>query len=234
MRIKQRYKLFSKNTSPLVCIPQEKLLKFHRPKWKKIQKKILKENLKKKLSKIKFKNYGNNCCSKKRWDRASFIFRNQLLFKRTVQILYFNSVTNNFLKKIFLKTKSNSSSSYLQTALYKAEYRIDILLFRLGFFESPFLAKYAVKNNKISLNKAKIHFLINLVKGDIIFITYLKKIFFKNKFKESIIFFSFLEIDYYTNKIIVIKDLQELNEKDFFLLTRGFYNILDLRDHLLS
>lgn len=32
MRIKQRYKKFSKNFVPLTCVPQEKILKFHRPK----------------------------------------------------------------------------------------------------------------------------------------------------------------------------------------------------------
>jgi len=119
--------------------------------------------------------------------------------------------------------------------LYKPEYRIDILLFRAGFFDSPFLAKRGLQSNQIYLNSnVKVHFLLNLVKGDLIFFSGLKKIFFQNKLKDSILFFSFFEIDYYTNTIIIVKGLNDLNEKDFLLLTRDLYNVLDLKDYLLK
>jgi ribosomal protein S4 len=138
------------------------------------------------------------------------------------------------LQKIYLKNKSKNFSSYLQTFVYKTGYRLDILLFRLGFFKSVFSSKYAIQNNIIFLNKTKVNFSLNLVKGDIIFVSNLKNLFFQSKLKESVVFFSFVELDFYTNKIIIVKDLQELNVKDFFLLTRDLYNILDLRDRLLN
>lgn len=124
--------------------------------------------------------------------------------------------------------------SFLQAVLYKTHYRIDILLFQLGFFQSPFLAKNAVQNTQIFVNSSKISFLTTLIKGTILFIPQVKTINFLNKLKQSIYFFSFVEIDYYTNQIVIVKDVEELTEKDFFLLSRDLYNILDLRDHLLN
>lgn len=73
---------------------------------------------------------------------------------------------------------------------------------------------------------------MHLSKGDIILILNLEKIIFTKKTQEPLLLHTFIEVDYYTNQIIIIKNLQELTEKDFFLLSRELYNILDLRDHL--
>lgn len=229
MKTKQQYKKFSKQLAPLVCVPQTKILKFHRPKWKKIQKKILKQ----KLQKTNFKNYGKIFCSKKRWEKISLVFKNQLFLKKTIQTLFFNSVTNHYLENFFFNNKVKGLS--LPASLYIPEYRIDLLLFRLGFFDSPFLAKRGLQTCKIFLNNTiKVHFLITLTKGDSIYISGLKKIFFKHKLSDSILFFSFIEVDFYTNKIVIVKCLSELNSKDFLLLTRDLYNLLDVKDYLLK
>ena len=231
MRIKQQYKKYSKNFSPLVCVPKEKILKFHRPKWKKIQKLILKDKLKKKKQKLKFKHYGKVFCIGSRWDRVSSFYRNQLLFKKTIQTLFLNSVSNQHLKKIYLNKKSKFF--YLQSLLYQFEYRIDILLSRLKFFSTSFLVKNNIQKGQVLVNNKNIKTLMQLSKGDIILVLNLEKIIFTKKTQEPLLLHTFIEVDYYTNQIIIIKNLQELTEKDFFLLSRELYNILDLRDHLL-
>lgn len=38
----------------------------------------------------------------------------------------------------------------------------------------------------------------------------------------------------YTGTIVVVKDLEELTRKDFFLLTKSVYNFLDIQDYLLK
>jgi len=57
----------------------------------------------------------------------------------------------------------------------------------------------------------------------------IKKHTFKNKLKTAIFLHTFVEIDFYINQIVIIKNLYALNEKDFFLLSRDFYNILYLQ-----
>ena len=185
MRIKQQYKKYSKNFSPLVCVPKEKILKFHRPKWKKIQKLILKDKLKKKKQKLKFKHYGKVFCIGSRWDRVSSFYRNQLLFKKTIQTLFLNSVSNQHLKKIYLNKKSKFF--YLQSLLYQFEYRIDILLSRLKFFSTSFLVKNNIQKGQVLVNNKNIKTLMQLSKGDIILVLNLEKIIFTKKNTRAVI-----------------------------------------------
>jgi len=230
MQPKQKYKKFNKNYYPLACVPKEKILKFHRTKWKKIQQLILKEKLTKKKQKITFKYFGKTFCHGNRWERVSHAFRTQLLVKKTIKTLFLNSVSNYFLKKTYLK--GTVTISYLQFLFYRLEFRIDILLSRLKIFANPLLVKTSMQNNIVLVNKKKSKVCKVLSKGDIIFISSLKELFFSDRLKDSFFFHTFLEIDCYTNQIVIIKNWWELTEKDFFLLSRAFYNILDLRDQL--
>jgi len=223
-----RYKQFSKIFSPLICIPQKKILKFHRSKWKKIQKLILQKQQQKTLQ-LKFKYYSKNFCNINRWEKLFLVFGNQIILKKMLKILFSNTLSNIFFKKIYKNNKSNKFSSYFQSLLCKAEYKIEILLFRLNFFPSTFWVKHYIKQNKIFLNNTKLKYLISLIKGDVIHILNIKKHTFKNKLKTAIFLHTFVEIDFYINQIVIIKNLYALNEKDFFLLSRDFYNILYLQ-----
>jgi hypothetical protein len=73
-----------------------------------------------------------------------------------------------------------------------------------------------------------------LKKGDIIQLPKKAKLSFNTSSSKSLLFHTFLELDYYTNTIIILKDLTSLNQKDFILLTRSVYNMLDLKDYLLK
>ncbi len=229
MRILQRYKKYSKNFFPLFSLPKEKILKFHRPKWKKVQKILLKKE-----KKIVFKNHSivHNCL--KRWDRQRSFFRTKLNLKKSFQNIFFNAVDNIYLKKLFINKKFKTYSQIVQDSLFKTEYRIDILLWRLNFFRSWFLTGNEIKNNIVLLNNRKLTFIHFLKCGDIVYIPRCLLIKFLKKSTRPAIMYTFIEVDYYTNTIIIIKDLKYLNKKDFFLLTRYLYNVLDLKDYMLK
>jgi ribosomal 50S subunit-recycling heat shock protein len=236
MRAITKYKIFSKTFSPITSVPI-KILKFHRPKWKKAQKALLKhtqQRLIEKKSNLIFKNHSILSCNSKRWDRYQQSFRTRLKLKKSIQILFGTAVSNWYLKKIFFKKNYTTYKKLIQNSLFKTEYRIDILLWRLGFFTSCSLIKNILQKNEILLNSAVLKSLTFLKKGDIIHLPKTKKLIFTSLNHKSLLFHSFLEIDYYTNTVVILKDLNSLSYKDFFLLTRSFYNILDLKDYLLK
>jgi hypothetical protein len=234
MRATKKYKIFSKTFSPINSVPT-KILKFHRPKWKKVQKLLLKhtqQRLKEKRTALTFKNHSSIICSTKRWDRYKQAFRTRLKLKKSIQILFANSVSNWYLKKIFFKKNYTTYKKLIQNSLFKTEYRIDVLLWRLNFFNSCFLVKNSIQKKEIFLNNSVLNSITFLKKGDIIYIPKNTKLSFNSN--SSILFHTFLEIDYYTNTIVILKDLSNLNQKDFMLLTRSVYNMLDLKDYLLK
>jgi hypothetical protein len=236
MRIIKKYKIFSKTFFPISSVPS-KILKFHRPKWKKVQKLLLKytqQLIKEKKANLIFKNHSILNSTTKRWDRYQQSYRTRLKLKKSIQILFANSVSNWYLKKIFLKKNYLTYKQLIQNSLFKTEYRIDILLWRLHFFNSFFLVKNSIKNKQLFLNNKLINSIAFLKKGDIIQLPKTTKLRFNTYNTNSIILHTFLELDYYTNTIIIVKDLNSLNQKDFFLLTRSIYNILDLKDYLLK
>jgi len=236
MRTIQKYKIFSKTYFPINSVPT-KILKFHRPKWKKVQKLLLKntqQKLKEKKSILSFKNNSILTCGTKRWDRYQQSFRTRLKLKKSIQILFANSISNWYLKKIFLKKKYQSYKNLVQNSLFKTEYKIDMLLWRLNFFNSCFLVKNSIKKNQLYLNSKTLNSITFLQKGDIIILPTLNKLLFNSFVSKSVFFHSFLEVDYYTNTIIIVKDLNELNKKDFFLLRGSLFNVLDLKDYLLK
>ncbi len=252
MRSKKKYKIYSKHFLPLSNIPYLKILKFHRSKWKKIQRLIvkyqhkqqkkiiffnLKNNLKKKLKnkyKLKFFNYTKILCSYKRWSRYKFQYKNSLNLTKNYQLLFGNSLENKYLKFFFLKHKPKEYISFIQTYLIKMEYRLDILLWRLQIFSSLFEALHEIKNNQILINNKQVLKKDFLQVGDILYIPRIFLINFKKNLGKIIIYHTFLEIDYYTNTVVIVKDLKYLNTKDFFLLTQYFLRLHSIKNFILK
>jgi len=98
------------------------------------------------------------------------------------------------------------------------------------FKNSP-LIKQNLQKTKIIVNNQESKTIVNLVKGDIISIHTFINAICNAKLEDLRILTPFIEIDYYSNKIVIVKDLQELTNKDFLLLSREFYSVLDLRDY---
>lgn len=123
--------------------------------------------------------------------------------------------------------------AHLQSLLCRLEYRIDILLLRLKLFSNYTTVKKNLYDRIILINNKHYKFAISLVKGDVLSITSCSILTFTKRLKDCYFLHTFIEIDYYTKKIVVIKDLKALTNKDFLLLYRELYNTLDLRDYLL-
>lgn len=172
--------------------------------------------------------------------RSRFFFKNLLFMKSTV-LKYFNGCFSvNFFKKIFLTSfyRENLISIFI-----KPEFRLDILLWRLKFFNSPYLARFAFQNNLIFINNNLIFFFYSLkqhfkrclngvqlisLKSDLIYS-------FKNNlnhFEKSIYISTFLEIDYYLGNIIILKDLKNLNYKDINSILKEPINFYKFKDFI--
>ena len=231
MRIIQNYKIYSKNYLPIFSVPKIKILKFHRPKWNFVQKALLKKKLFN-SKKLFFKSHALQSCKTSRWQRYSTIFKDRLNLKKSIQLLFGNSITNQYIKKLFKKLKKNNTFyNIVQTALFKTEYKLDILLWRLNFYKHSFLAKNAVYNKQIYVNNKRQLFCSFLQIGDIITIPKVNLLSFSSKKFNLVLLHSFIEVDYYTNSFIVVKALKNLTKKDFLLLVRNTYNVLNLKDY---
>jgi ribosomal protein S4 len=234
MSIQPRYKHFSKNFLPINVIPATKILKFHRSKWKKVQKALLIEESKRlKKKSFIFKNNSVLLGKIKRWDRYRFVYRSLLNLKKQIQNFFNNSITNKYLKNIYLK-QNYVLKNLKHTAFLKTEYKLDIILWRLNFYSNCFFAKQALKLDKVNINGVSTKFPKFLYSGDIIEIPQLQTLTFSKKKQFLSFFYTFLEVDYYTNTAVVIKDINSLTSKDLLLLLQITLNELDLQEYLLK
>lgn len=242
MRMIQKYKSFSKTYFPLLNVPKQKILKFHRSKWKKVQRLLLKEDWakrkfrkKRKIKiKIKFKDSSKPFVLTKRWERCRFAFRSRLSLKKSIRLLFLHSAPFKSLKNNFYLLKNKDYNSFVKNSLFKMEYRLDLLLVRLNFFFNIFLAKKNIFNKLVFKNNLYGSALSFLQAGDIIYIPSFFKLKVAKDYRQTIIFSTFLEVDFYTNTIVILKDLQKLTKKDFYLLTRSLYNVFNLKDGLFK
>jgi hypothetical protein len=152
--------------------------------------------------------------------RSRFFFKNLLFMKSTV-LKYFNGCFSvKFFKKLSLSSvyKENLISFFI-----KPEFRLDMLLWRLNFFISPYLARFAFQKNLVLINNNSIlnyYFLkqhYTRCLNGIELISLNLKYSFKhnlNSFVKFLYLSTFLEVDYYSGNIILIKNLNNLTFKD--------------------
>lgn len=190
-----------------------KLKKFLRKK----QKRITKKQVKLILNNFFF-NFIRIKSKISSWTRLRFNFKETLWMKFSV-FKYFNfCFSTSFFKRLLKKNKSRVYNTSL--AFIKAEYRLDILLWRLKFFISPYMARIAVRHSLISIESKFINKKISpsyfVMFEDVIKI---KKVDFN--FKKSLAYFAksiylptYLEVDYYTNMIIILKNVNHLKAED--------------------
>lgn len=155
------------------------------------------------------------------WNRLRFNFKSTLWMKFSV-LKYFNSCFSiAFFKRLKSKTKNRVYN--LSLFFIKPEYRLDILLWRLKFFISPYLVRNALrlsliyiysKFNNYNLKFPTYNYFVKA--GDLIRIN-IKLFHFKTAllhFIKSFYIPSFIEIDYYLNSVIVLKNLNQLTHLD--------------------
>lgn len=229
-QIKQQFlysKFFFLFFNRIKKILRKKYISFLKIKLKKI--KTIKNKLKKFINKKQIEFILNNFFfnfvrikSKiSSWNRLRFNFKETLWMKFSV-LKYFNfCLSTAFFKRLTLKKKSKICN--LSLTFVKPEYRLDIILWRLKFFLSPYTARNAIRTSLVSV-VSNICFLNNIASsptyfvqpGDLIEINANNFIFKKVllHFAKSIYIPSFLEVDYYTNTVVILKNFKILNEND--------------------
>lgn len=218
MRFLNKYKNFQ-SLKTIPNLVSNRVLNFKRPKWKKIQK-----NFKRK--KIKFVDIFLQKATYKNWNKVKKTYKKGLELKRYLDILSDVKFSISYYKK-FLSNQTNSlffTKNLVFNFLIKKFFRLDLLLWKLKIFSSPYESRQYIKNNVILVNNKSSYEAYFLKKGDIIKFKSFSLLNYKNKIlnnKGSDFLQSFIEIDYYTNCIIILKDLNIFSIEDFFLI---FYN----------
>ena len=233
MRLQNNYKQFFQLKSSLPRIPQ-RLLKFRRPKWLKIQKKI--SLLTKKT--VSFSNSLLIKNSYKYWDKVNNYYKDGIQLKKFVLSSFDNAVNIAFFKKEVFKKQNNFSKDILINCLIKPKFRIDLLLWNLNFFRSAFEARQAINNGEILINSKKVLGNTFLKKGDVIeFFTKkseakpnLTAVLAKTLLNDHI--YPFVEIDFYTKTIIVLKNIEELTLDDLNILIPEYCDIKKFKNYL--
>lgn len=234
MRLNNKYKIYSQ----LGVIPENfhsRILKFKRPKWKKFQKNLLSQNL------SPMKGILNNFCVKsnfKIWDKTKSYYKQGVKSRNVLYNLFDKSVTIKDLSKPLKFSKNLDNRDIILSTLFKPEYRLDILLWRLSFFNSSYHARQAINNGLVLVNGKKVSGNLIVKKGYIVS--------FSNKFniktldvlKNSNLFsinkniISFVEVDYYTNSIIITKNIEDISLEDIYLLKSTSYDLKKIKDFI--
>lgn len=174
--------------------------------------------------------------------RKKFLFKNRLLMKYTVLKYFYGYLSIKIFKKYFLSAKKIKKHKTLLSNLFlKPECRIDILLWHLKFFKTPYLARFACNKNLIFLNKNSLtvnnNFIFKKVLKKNDYIYYSSKFFFKfnlRHYAKTFHTFSFFEIDYYSNYIVMLKNLLDLNYRDITTALKEPICVYKFKDYLLK
>lgn len=218
MRFSKKYKQLSNLELPLPLTPV-RILKFRRPKWKRVQN-LLSFSRKKRLS----------------WDKISLNFKRGIVLKRHLLASFDNSVKVSFFKKVFSSNFKKSTHQFLIDCLVKPLFRIDILLSRLFFHSSSFQSRQIISNGDVLLNFKKVSPNVFLKKGDILNISpgVVGSTFetISSKFLLNRCLNLFVEIDFYTNTVVVVKDISELTNEDLILIVSETFDLKKFKNYL--
>lgn len=244
-----RYKLYNKffflknfNT---------RLLKFKHEKWfdlqnrlkarikrqeKKVNKrKARKRNRHRRLEKQTNENYRvNKCLSRilnikkkiRRWDRQKKRFSKELSMKRLLFIIYDRSIKLKFWRE---QTKTYKiRENLVGNFLIKPYFRLDILLWFLGFFSSSYQVRQFCRSRFIFLNGVVTLETPFLKRGDLVIIDSLaikksKKL--RRKYSSPKIMLTFLEVDYYMWTVNIVGEISNLSNDDYLVILRKYFNL---------
>lgn len=188
-----------------------------------------------------FFNFGKIKKNSKMYIRSRFIFKNTLVMKFTILKYFYNSISIKYLKKYFLQSKNVEYRIKLSNLFLRIEYRIDMLFWRLKFFQNPYFVRFALYNHKINhymnFNTLKKNILCKqiLIGGDILTCTVQYN--FKqnlNNYTKSFFLSSIVEVDYYTGSVALIKNLSELSFRDINSMFKEPLCVYKFMDYLLK
>lgn len=230
MRTKNKYKTYYQ----VGGIPEsfhQRIINFKRPKWKRIQKVILNSNYSPKL-------LVDNLCVKvnlRNWEKVKTYYKSGLKSKNAVCNSFDSGVGIKHLKKSLKNSKSYQIQENFLESIVKPEFRVDILLARLGFFNTSFEARQSIFSRNIFVNNKVVSGNLLLKKGDIVTLSNSIKVAVDNVFKcfsPTKKIFSFTEVDYYSNTIVITKSLSDLYLQDTYILSVNHFELKKIRDFL--
>jgi len=180
-----------------------RLLKFKRTKWKKtlfFYKYLSLKNC--------FINHRTILVKLNSWDRLSLQYKNFMLLKKMYRVRYDGLKTFKFNNRILNGKQQN---------IFRMDYKLEVVLYKLGFCSSIYESQNLIKNKKVVLNDCIFSDLTRtLKKGDII------RILQKLKYNDSLftfnIYSNILEIDFYNQTFIVLKEFEDLKYSDLSLM----------------
>lgn len=247
MRFVNKYKGYEKATIIFERFPL-RVLRFKRPKWKKIQKLVLYRKktrvFKRSVLKKSFREPANrffdafvNYLDPYSWYRVKKYYENG----RRIRSSVLKSFDKTLVAKAFRMCLKRSKRSFQVDDTYlkivvKPEYKLDILLWRLGFFRSSYQTCQAINEKRVYVNSICVKKSTFLRKGDIVtFNPFRKQDNFviqkvKSSFLKSQSILTFVEVDYYSSSIIIIKDLDDLGLEDLYLIVKDYHSLKKLRD----
>lgn len=173
--------------------------------------------------------------------RSRFFFKNRLSMKISVLKYYYGCFNAKYFKKESFQALYTNN---LACTFLKPELRIDILLWRLKIFSSPYLARFALQNNQIFLNIfsnvdktfIKNYYKIYLRKGDLVSLPTFRYKYRKN-FNQYVTNFylpTIFELDYYTNNFSLLKSLFELNLKDISSVLKEPLSLYQFKNYIFK
>lgn len=174
--------------------------------------------------------------------KSRYIFKNTLFMKYNIIKYFFGLISlKSFKKYLFKSFKFQNRKDILSHLLLQSEYRVDIILWRLKFFSSPYFARFACQKGFISINKysknVSTNFLFKklLYSGDILSVN--SKYSFEknlNSYCRTLFLPYIFEIDYYTSQVVILKNLENLNYKDINSILKQPLCFYKFKDYLLN
>jgi len=142
-------------------------------------------------------------CSKARWGYSSKNYKTNLSMRNRIHSYFDGVFTNRFFKKALHFKKDYKS--LLRFGRIQPEFRLDILLWRLNFFGSPYAARLVILKKKILVNGCPKHFSYIAKEGDIIKLNCKMSFDINTKLKLcTFAFNSFVEVDLLLKTIIIL------------------------------
>jgi len=159
-------------------------------------------------------NFNKLSFRKRRWLKKKQISKFSLAFKKSIIKFNGNSTTFNFYKK--QKSLKRNSISKL---IIKPFLRIDVLLWKLGFFPSVRSTRQEMIKKNILINGKVAKQSGFLKKGDTIKV--LSKSYpLTSDFARKPMYFSFCEVDFYTRTVILLRNAEDFRPEDYAFVFR--------------
>lgn len=192
------------------------------------QKKILKRQ--RRLKNFFFK-FDRIVCLKSRWGYSSKNYKTNLLMRNRIHSYFDGVFTNRFFKKA-LRSKKDFKG-LIRFSRIRPEFRLDILLWRLHFFVSPYAARVAILKKKIQVNDSIKHFSYIVNEGDIIKLNCNLCFDSNTKLKfSSFAFNSFVEVDLFLKTVIVLYGYLNISSNMFTNIIRDSFQFQNHTNYL--